>query len=78
MKNDLPIRISVVTAVYKDYFASYNFQQSEIKTMTKIKIFSLYGQFILEQKIRATTIIINKPWTGLKKYKMLIVYKIKL
>ena len=40
--------------------------------MTDIKIFSLYGQFILEQKIIATTIIINKLRTRLKKYEMVI------
>ena len=38
--------------------------------MTEIKICSLYGQFILEQRIIAATIIINKPGTGLKKYEM--------
>ena len=38
--------------------------------MTEIKIFSLYGQFILEQRIIAATITINKPGTGLKKYEM--------
>ena len=38
--------------------------------MTEIKIFSLYGQFILEQRIIAATITINKPGTGLTKYEM--------
>ena len=38
--------------------------------MTEIKISSLYGQFILEQRIIAATIIINQPGTGLRKYEM--------
>ena len=38
--------------------------------MTEIKIFSLYGLFILEQRIIAATLIINKPGTGLKEYEM--------
>ena len=52
---------SYFTAVYQDYIKSCNFRRFEIKTMTEIKIFSLYGQFILEQRIIAA---------GLKKYEM--------